>query len=162
MKPFRTAIILLICAVGVAVLLGALTATGNLHWGEETTQKFQSKGKLEVVCDVEISHLNEGLTQPFDVDKLTLPAEFDFEEKTGWYTGEFTISKNRKGTLKVEGSVLEIYRPAMFKRYGLTIIGEHVTLDRSNGQFKQWIDLEGEKRLDLITGHCKRTTDAPF
>ena len=59
-------------------------------------------------------------------------------------------------------TVLEIYRPAMFKRFGLTIIGEHVTLDRSNGQFKQWIDLEGEKRLDLITGHCKRTTDAPF
>ena len=161
-QPRTVLIIIFICALSVAALLAALTAAGVLHWGEDTPQKFQSKGKLEVVCDVEISRLNEGLTQPFDVDKLTLPAEFDFEEKTGWYTGEFTISKNRKGTLKVEGSVLEIYRPAMFKRYGLTVIGEHVTLDRSNGQFKQWIDLDSEKRLDLITGRCKRTTNAPF
>ena len=161
MSRSRTSVIL-ICVVVIVLLLGGLTAAGFLHWGEEPKQNFQSKGKLEVVCEVEVSRLNEGLTQPFDVEKITIPAEFDFEEKTGWYTGEFTISKNRKGTLKVEGPVLEIYRPAMFKRYGLNILGEHVTLDRTNGAFKQWIDLDGEKRLDLITGHCKRTTNAPF
>ena len=155
-------IVILICLIVVALLLGTLTATGILHWGDEPKQNFQSKGKLEVVCEVEVSRLNEGLTQPFDIDKITIPAEFDFEEKTGWYTGEFTISKNRKGTLKVEGPVLEIYRPAMFKRYGLIVLGEHVTLDRTNGEFKQWIDLDGEKRLDLITGRCKRTTNVPF
>lgn len=154
--------ILVTCLILGGVLLGALTAAGLLRWGEEPKQNFQSKGKLEVVCDVEVSHLNEGLTQPFETSKLSLPAQFDFEEKTGWYTGEYTISKNRKGTLKIEGAVLEIYRPAMFKRHGLVILGEHVTLDRSTGQFKQWIDLENEKRLDLITGSCKRTTDAPF
>jgi hypothetical protein len=154
--------VILICLLFIALLLGGLTATGLLHWGEEPKQHFQSKGKLEVVCEVEVSRLNEGLTQPFEIDKITLPAEFDFDEKTGWYTGEFTISKNRKGSLKVDGPVLEIYRPAMFKRFGLIVLGEHVTLDRTNGEFKQWIDLEGEKRLDLITGRCKRTTNAPF
>ena len=161
MSQSKTPVIVISLIVAV-LLIGALMATGVLRWGEEPKQNFQSKGKLEVICDVEVSRLNEGLTQPFDVEKITIPAEFDFEEKTGWYTGEFTISKNRKGTLKVEGLVLEIYRPAMFKRFGLIILGEHVTLDRTNGQFKQWIDLDGEKRLDLITGHCKRTTDAPF
>ncbi len=154
--------VILICLTVLALLFGGLIATGVVHWGEEPKAHFQSKGKLEVVCEVEVSRLNEGLSQPFDVDKMTIPAEFDFEEKTGWYTGEFTISKNRKGTLKIEGAVLEIYRPAMFKRYGLIILGEHVTLDRTNGEFKQWIDLDGEKRLDLITGRCKRTTNAPF
>ena len=154
--------VIVTCLIIVALLLGVLTATGLLRWGEEPKQNFQSKGKLEVICEVEVSRLNEGLTQPFEVDKITIPAEFDFEEKTGWYTGEFTISKNRKGSLKVEGPVLEIYRPAMFKRYGLIVLGEHVTLDRTNGEFKQWIDLDGEKRLNLITGRCKRTTNAPF
>ena len=154
--------VILICLTVLALLFGGLIATGVVNWGEEPKAHFQSKGKLEVVCEVEVSRPNEGLSQPFDVDKMTIPAEFDFEEKTGWYTGEFTISKNRKGTLKIEGAVLEIYRPAMFKRYGLIILGEHVTLDRTNGEFKQWIDLDGEKRLDLITGRCKRTTNAPF
>jgi hypothetical protein len=42
------------------------------------------------------------------------------------------------------------------------ITGEHFTLNRRNGQFKQWLDLEGDKRLDLITGRCKRATNAPF
>lgn len=161
MSLSKTTVIVL-CAGVVALLLGTLTATGVMHWGDEPPQKFQSKGKLEVVCEVEISRPSEGLAQPFDIEKITIPAEFDFEEKTGWYTGDFTISKNRKGTLKIEGPLLEIYRPAMFKRYGLIVLGEHVTLDRTNGEFKQWIDLDGEKRLDLITGHCKRTTNAPF
>jgi hypothetical protein len=50
----------------------------------------------------------------------------------------------------------------MFKKYGFTVLGDHITLDRSNGSFKQWIDLEGAKRLELITGNCRRTTNAPF
>jgi hypothetical protein len=42
------------------------------------------------------------------------------------------------------------------------ITGEHFTLNRKNGEFKQWLDLEGDKHLYLITGRCKRTTNAPF
>jgi hypothetical protein len=29
-------------------------------------------------------------------------------------------------------------------------------------ELKQWLDLDGGKRLDLIVGHCKRTNNAPF
>ena len=61
---------------------------------------------------------------------------------------------NRKGTLKVNGELLELHRPAMFKRFGTVIMGEHVTLNRKTGEFRQWLDLEGEKRLDLIAGTC--------
>jgi len=42
----------------------------------------------------------------------------------------------------------------MFKKYGFVVLGDHATLDRTNGAFKQWLDLEGQKRLDLITGQC--------
>ena len=115
-----------------------------------------------VVCELDVSKPNETLTPPFDTVRLTMPAQFDFDENTGWYTGEYTISMNRKGTLHVRGDVLEVSRPAMFKRYGLVITGEHFTLDRKNGEFRQWLDLDGDKRLDLITGYCKRTTNAPF
>ena len=154
--------VILILLLIIAVVLGALTATGLLHWGEETKTGFQKKGLLTVICDVEVSRPTNGLGQPFDVETMTMPAEFDFDEKTGWYPGEFTISQNRKATLTVTGPVLEISRPAMFKKYGFAVLGDHVTLDRSNGSFKQWIDLEGEKRLELITGSCRRTTNAPF
>ena len=154
--------VILALLLTIAVVLGALTATGLLHWGEEPKTGFQKKGVLTVICEVEVSRPTNGLGQPFDVESLTMPAEFDFDEKTGWYPGEFTISQNRKGTLTINGSVLEISRPAMFKKYGFAVQGDHVTLDRSNGSFKQWIDLEGEKRLELITGSCRRTTNAPF
>lgn len=154
--------LIVFCVVVVALILGGLILTGMLHWGDEPKTKFQGKGKLEVVCELEVSRPVDGLGQPFEVSKMTMPAEFDFEEKTGWYTGDLTISKNRKGALKIEGPLLEISRPAMIKRYGVAITGEHVTLDRTNGEFKQWVDVENGKRLDLITGHCKRTTNAPF
>jgi hypothetical protein len=154
--------VILILLLISAVSLGVLTATGLLHWGEEPKTGFQKKGLLTVICDVEVSRPTNGLGQPFEVESMTMPAEFDLDEKTGWYPGEFTISQNRKGMLTVTGPVLEISRPAMFKKYGFAVLGDHVTLDRTNGSFKQWLDLEGEKRLDLITGSCRRTTNAPF
>ncbi len=151
---------LLLALVVLALLAGGALALLTLRGKEAPT--YQSKGKLEVICDVEISRPTEGLSQPFDVSHLTLPAQFDFDESTGWYTGEYTISMNRKGTLKVNDAVLEVTRPAFFKRYGLVILSEHFTLDRRSGAFRQWLDLEGEKRLELITGHCKRSNNAPF
>ena len=154
--------VILILLLIIAVSLGVLTATGLLHWGEEPKTGFQKKGLLTVICDVEVSRPTNGLGQPFEVESMTMPAEFDLDEKTGWYPGEFTISQNRKCMLTVTGPVLEISRPAMFKKYGFAVLGDHVTLDRTNGSFKQWLDLEGEKRLDLITGSCRRTTNAPF
>ena len=149
------AILLFILLLVIAVAIGALSASGHLQWGDDSKSAFKNKGLLKVICDVEISHPTNGLGQPFDTEFITIPAEFDFEEKTGWYPGEFTISQNRKGTLTINGSVLEISRPALFKNYGFAVLGDHATLDRSNGSFKQWLDLEGEKRLELITGQCK-------
>jgi len=154
--------VILILLLIIAVVLGVLTATGQLHWGDDPKSDFQKKGLLTVICEVEVSRPTNGLGQPFEVESMTMPAEFDFDEKTGWYPGEFTISQNRKGTLTVTGPMLEISRPAMFKKYGFAVLGDHVTLDRSNGSFKQWLDLEGKKRLELITGSCRRTTNAPF
>ena len=60
------------------------------------------------------------------------------------------------------GRSLHVVISGQVEIFTRTTTGEHVTLDRTNGEFKQWIDLDGEKRLDLITGRCKRTTNAPF
>lgn len=154
--------LILILLVIFGVVLGVLTVTGVLQWGEESKSGFQKKGVLAVICEVEVSRPVNGLGQPFEVESMTMPAEFNLDEKTGWYPGEFTISENRKGSLTIQGPILEISRPALFKKYGFAVLGDHATLDRTNGSFKQWVDLEGGKRLDLITGSCRRTTNAPF
>ncbi len=153
------AVILAVAACAIGFMSGILTL--NIG-GKSGKASYANKGVLEVVCDVEISRPGETLAPPFDVAKLTLPAVFNFDENTAAYPGEYTISMNRKGTLRVEDAQLTIHRPAMFKRHGAVIIGEHVTLNRKTGEFRQWLDLEGGKRLDLISGTCKRTDNAPF
>ena len=160
MNKTITALLVLIVLAGLAII-AEMTGMLSLDMNGKKTD-YQSKGKLEVVCDVEVSKPNDTLSQPFDTTHLTIPAQFDFDENTGWYMGEYAMSMNRKGTLHVEDDLLKVSRPALFKRYGLTITGEHFTLNRRNGEFKQWLDLSGDKRLDLITGRCKRTTKAPF
>jgi hypothetical protein len=153
------AVILAVAACGIGILSGVI----SLNLGAQPDKsRFGNKGVLEVICDVEISRPGDTLTPPFDTFKLTLPAIFNFEEKTANYPGEYTISMNRKGTLQVREAVLEIHRPAMFKRHGVVIIGERVTLNRKTGEFSQWLELDGGKRLDLISGTCKRTDNAPF
>jgi hypothetical protein len=119
------AVILAVAACGIGILSGVI----SLNLGAQPDKsRFGNKGVLEVICDVEISRPGDTLTPPFDTVKLTLPAIFNFEEKTANYPGEYTISMNRKGTLQVREAVLEIHRPAMFKRHGVVIIGERVTL----------------------------------
>lgn len=153
------AVILAVAACAIGVMSGMIT----LNVGDKSGKaSFANKGKLEVVCDVDISRPGETLAMPFDSVRLTLPAVFNFDENTAAYPGEYTISMNRKGSLLVKDSLLEIHRSAMFKRHGVIIIGEHVTLDRKTGEFRQWLDLDGGKRLDLISGTCKRTDKAPF
>ena len=160
MNKTITALLVLIVLAGLAVIAEMTGMLGLDMNGKKTA--YQSKGKLEVVCDVEVSKPNDTLSQPFDTTRLTIPAQFDFDENTGWYIGEYAMSMNRKGTLQVQDDLLTVSRPALFKRHGLTITGEHFTLNRRNGEFKQWLDLGDNKRLDLITGRCKRTTNAPF
>ncbi len=157
-----TSILLAIVLAVVICVAASLSGLITLNLGGGKSQRYLSKGVLEVVCEVEVSQPGEKLTMPFETSKLTLPAIFNFDENTGAYPGEYTISMNRKGTLHVKDAMLEIHRPAMFKRHGVVIIGEHVTLDRKTGEFRQWLDLEGDKRLELIRGTCKRTDNAPF
>ena len=158
----KTITVLLILSV-VAALIAMAQLSGLISFGVgDKKQAYQNKGKLDVVCDLEVSKPGDSLSQPIDTVRMTMPAQFDFEEDTGWYTGEYTISMNRKGTLQVKDDLLEVSRPALFNRHGVRIIGEHFTLNRQNGEFRQWLDLEGGKRLELITGRCKRTTNAPF
>lgn len=160
----RTVSIFVAIALAVALFAAAvLSGVVSLNVGGNGSKRtYANKGVLEVICDVEASKPNDGLVPPFDTVRLTLPAVFNFDESTGAYAGEYTMSMNRKGTLKVNGERLEINRPSMFKRHGAVIIGEHVTLNRRTGEFRQWLDLDGGKRLDLITGSCKRTDNAPF
>lgn len=160
MKKTITVLLILIVVAG---LIAMAQLSGLISFGVgDKKQAYQNKGKLDVVCDLEVSKPGDSLSQPIDTVRMTMPAQFDFEENTGWYTGEYTISMNRKGTLQVKDDLLEVSRPALFKRHGVAIIGEHFTLNRRNGEFRQWLDLEGGKRLELITGRCKRTTNAPF
>jgi hypothetical protein len=160
MKKIIIALLALVVLAGI-VISAAMTGQISLDIHGKKTP-FQSKGKLDVICDLEVSKPSDNLSQPFDTVRLTMPAQFDFDENTGWYTGEYAISMNRKGTLHVQDDLLKVSRPALFKRFGLIITGEHFTLNRRNGQFEQWLDLEGDKHLDLITGRCKRATNAPF
>lgn len=160
MKKTITVLLILIVAAG---LIAVAQVTGLISLGaSDKKQAYQNKGKIDVICDLDVSKPDDSLAQPFNTVRMTMPAQFDFEENTGWYTGEYTISMNRKGTLQVRDDLLEVSRPALFKRHGLIITGEHFTLNRRNGEFRQWLDLEGGKRLELVTGHCKRTTNAPF
>ncbi len=153
------AVILAVAACAIGVLSGVI----SLNFGAQPDKtRFGNQGVLEVICDVEISRPGDKLTLPFDTVKLTLPAIFNFDEKTAAYPGEYTISMNRKGMLQVNEALLEIHRPAMFKRHGVVIIGERVTLNRETGELRQWLELDGGKRLDLISGTCKRTDNAPF
>ncbi len=160
MNKIITALLALIVLGGI-IITAQMTGLISLDMNDKKPP-YQNKGKLDVVCELEVSKPNDNLSQPFDTARSTMPAQFDFDENTGWYTGEYAISMNRKGTLNVQDDLLKVSRPALFKRYGLMITGEHFTLNRRNGQFKQWLDLEGDKRLDLITGRCKRATNAPF
>ncbi len=144
------------------VVLAQLTGLINLRGKSEHESKFHNIGALELVCDLEIKRPIDGLAQPPEVTRKIMPAGVDFENNTGWYTGEYAISTNRKGTLSIKGSMLEVSRPAMFSRYDISIISEHFTLDRNNGEFRQWLELKGGKKLVLITGSCMRAEKKPF
>ncbi len=149
-------------AAAVLVTLAQLMGLVNLKGNGDHDSKFNNTGVIELVCDLEIKRPVNGLAQAPEVTHKIMPAGVDFNEKTGWYTGEYAISANRKGSLSTKGSVLEVSRSAMFSRYDVSIIGEHFTLDRNNGAFRQWLELKGGKKLDLISGNCMRAENKPF
>ncbi len=156
----KTGLILKLSLATAALV--ALASLLTLNYSSSAGDKYQTRGKLEAVCDVVVQRPVDGLNQPFEVSKLPLPVVIDLDEMTGAYAGEYSISLNRKGTLRVDGDNLEILRQAMFKRYGITIQGEHAELNRKTGEFRQWLDLGNDKHLTLMTGKCHRKDNAPF
>jgi hypothetical protein len=152
----------IVIIIGVLSILAAQLA-GLINFGSNKTDSvtYSNKGVYEVICDSEVARPLNGLGQPPEVTRVTLPAGVDFEEGTGWYTGEYAISANRKGSLKVDGAILTVSRPAMFSRYGTSIQGEYFTIDRQSGEFKQWLAIEGDKKLYIISGNCKKSTKSP-
>lgn len=148
----------LVAIVAIAYGIGALM----LGLGRSSSQQYQSRGKLEAVCDVVVQRPVDGLNQPFETGKMTIPVVIDFDEMTGAFAGEYSISLNRKGSLRVDGDKVEILRQAMFRRYGITIQGDHGELDRKSGEFHQWLDLGNDKHLTLMSGKCHRPGNVPF
>jgi len=148
--------------IGVLSILAAQLA-GLIHFGSNKTDSvtYSNKGIYEVICDSEVARPLNGLGQPPEVTRVMLPAGVDFEEGTGWYTGEFAISANRKGSLKIDGAILTVSRPAMFTRYGTSIQGEYFTIDRQSGEFKQWLAIAGDKKLFIVSGNCKKSSKSP-
>ena len=157
-KLILLAVLGAIAIVLIAYAMGMVT----MSFGRGSSQQYQTRGTLEAVCDVVVQRPVDGLNNPFEVSKLPLPVVIDLDEMTGAYAGEYSISMNRKGTLHVDGDNLEILRQAMFKRYGITIQGEHATLNRKTGEFRQWLDLGNDKHLYLMAGKCHRRDNAPF
>ncbi len=162
--PTSTGKLVVLGLLGVAAIVLIAYAIGVLvlGLGRSSSQKYQTSGKLEAVCDVVVQRPVDGLNQPFETGKLALPVVIDFDEMTGAFAGEYSISLNRKGSLHVDGDKVEILRQAMFRRYGITIQGEHAELDRKTGEFRQWLDLGNGKNLTLMSGKCHRPDNAPF
>lgn len=146
---------------GLCILGAQFTGLINLGSHGANAITYSNKGVYEVICDSEVARPVNGLGQPPEITRVMLPVGVDFEEGTGWYTGEYAISTNRKGTLKVDGATLTVSRPAMFSRYGASIQGEYFTIDRQSGEFKQWLAIEGDKKLYIISGHCKKSSKSP-
>lgn len=150
-------------AAAALVLLAKVTGIINLPGsGGGKGAQFHNTGVLELVCDLEVKHPVNGLSQPLEVSSMVMPVGIDFKGGTGWYAGEYAISTNRKGTLTIRGNILEVSRPTMFSRYGINIMGEHFTLNRENGEFRQWLDIKDDKKLELISGNCMQMEKKPF
>ena len=92
----------------------------------------------------------------------TLLGGLDFDNKTGWYLGQFALSETRKGALTQEGTKVKVSRPALFERYGVMVTGEQFILDRATGEFVQSITLKDGRQFVLIKGYCGKLTKAPF
>lgn len=158
----KVLVFFIVIIIGVLSILAA-KMSGLINFDLQNTDSvtFNNKGVYEVICDSEVLRPLNGLGQPPEITRVTLPVGVDFEEGTGWYTGEYAISTNRKGSLKVDGAILTVSRPAMFSRYGTSIQGEYFTIDRQSGEFKQWLAIEGGKKLYIISGKCKKSSRSP-
>ena len=120
------------------------------------------KTALSLICDLKVSMPVNDLNAPRENFTPMVIAGFDFSKLSGWYQGQFAISETRKGTVSTEGALLHVRRPALFPRFGVMVAGEEFTVNRSTGEFRQWLNLQDGRTLELMSGYCGRFAKAPF
>jgi hypothetical protein len=160
---------LLALFVGLAAGIGFV----KVFWTNELPEKNSTvaslaqverptKGKLRLVCDLELDKGKDVLgINPSDTKRIAMIG-FDFDRESGWYDGVLAISESRPGTLTIDGDVLRVNRPAIFQRFGANIAGESFTVDRVTGNFQQHIKIDTGFEIPLIRGHCARLVNPPF
>jgi len=170
-KTLVTALLSALASLLVFVLLGWLSYTnGWIQFGGvdgPTPEQALAKTKLSTesanfVCEVMVSMPQGDLQAEPNVYSDVVVVGLNYEQKSGWYQGQFSISESRKGSMVLEGSKAVVSRPAMFQRFGQMIIGEDFTFDRSNGAFVQTLTFKGGNRRHILKGTCAKMVRAPF
>lgn len=118
---------------------------------------------LDLICELQLDldgmmALGLNANEP---SRIAL-AQIDFGKSSGWYQGKLSISEGRAGALTVKGNKLQVSRPAMFQRFGVTITREEFTVDRSTGAFTQSLTLNDARVIPLIRGTCAKVIKPPF
>ena len=138
------------------------TPSGKAVGGKQVDAVDKNTGESKFICEVTISMPQRTLEAEPKVYNDMLVAGVDFDQKTGWYQGDFAISEGHKGSLKVNGTKISVSRPAMFERFGVMITQEEFTIDRSDGSFVQTLTFRGDKTRHILKGFCGGLTTAPF
>ena len=126
------------------------------------TAQSAADRQFTMICDVTYSMPVSSFDAAPKVYKDMLVGGVDYDDKTGWYLGQFALAETRKGSLTQAGSKITVSRPALFERFGAMVTGEQFTLDRANGEFLQSLTLKDGRKFDLIKGYCGRFIKAPF
>jgi len=159
------AVLLLVLALGAFGVYAGwihLGATGSKGAATTELEKDKNSGEAKFICEVTISMPQRSLEAEPKVYNDMLIAGVDYDQKTGWYQGDFAISEGHKGALTVNGSKISVSRPAMFERFGLMIIQEEFTIDRADGSFVETLTFKGGRTRHILKGFCGGLTTAPF
>ncbi len=168
MKP-----LLLGAALGAAVTAGifglVLLTSGPAERqatpvaSKTTVDQSRNQGVLDLICELRLDldgQLALGITAN-EPPRMAI-AQIDFEKNSGWYQGKIAISESRAGNLQISGQTLKVSRPAMFERFGVKIIREDFSVDRSNGEFIQSLTLQDGRLITLIRGTCAKIIKPAF
>ena len=158
-------VLLLVLALGAFGVYAGwihLGSTGPKGAATKEIEKEKNTGEAKFICEVTISMPQRTLEAEPKVYNDMLIAGVDYDQKTGWYQGDFAISEGHKGARTVNGSKIAVSRPAMFERFGLMIIQEDFTIDRADGSFVQTLTFKGDRTRHILKGFCGGLTTAPF
>ena len=161
-----TVVLLLVLGIGAfGVYAGWIhlgTSASKATGAKETDAMSKTTGEAKFICEVTISMPQRTLDAEPKVYNDMLIAGVDYDQKTGWYQGDFAISEGHKGSLKVNGTKIMVSRPAMFERFGMMIVQEDFTIDRADGSFVQTLTFKGDRTRHILKGFCGGLTTAPF